>query len=51
MNAGTDFYDVAVDDQRFLMGRRLERDAVGADVQSLILVQNFFEELRERVPN
>ena len=39
-------YDVALDDQRFLMLHRAEV-AVG----ELILVQNFFEELTERVPN
>ena len=48
---GNDFYDVALDDQRFLMGRRLEGDALGGGAPNLILVQNFFEELKERVPN
>ena len=48
---GANYYDVALDDQRFLMGRRLESDALGADAQKLIIVQNFFEELKERVPN
>ncbi len=38
-------YDVTPDDQRFLMLRRVEF-AVG----ELILVQNFFEELRQMVP-
>ncbi len=51
VNAGTDFYDVALDDQRFLMGRRLEVEALGTGAQKLIIIQNFFEELRERVPN
>ena len=48
---GTNFYDVALDDQRFLMGRRLEGDALGGDAPNLILVQNFFEELKRLVPN
>jgi hypothetical protein len=48
---GQDFYDVALDDQRFLMARRLEGDALGGGAPNLILVQNFFEELKERVPN
>ncbi len=47
---GTNFYDVALDDQRFLMGRRLE-GALGEGAPNLILVQNFFEWLKERVPN
>ena len=39
-------YDVTRDGQRFIMLR-----PVGGDVQTkLILVQNFFEELRTRVP-
>ena len=39
------YYDVSPDDQRFLMIRRgeLEQEA------SVILVQNFFEELKEKV--
>jgi len=43
----TDFYDIARDDQRFLMGRL----AAGAspDVFGVVLVQNFFEELIEKV--
>jgi Tol biopolymer transport system component len=43
----TDFYDIAPDDQRFLMGRL----AAGAspDVFGVVLVQNFFEELKARV--
>ena len=39
-------YDVAPEDERFIMIR-----PVGGDVEGrLILVQNFFEELRARVP-
>ena len=41
-------YDVSFDDQRFVM-LRIEDDGSGTD--GLILVQNFFEELKERVPN
>ena len=40
-------YDVTEDDQRFVMIRRQE--AGGA--AELILIQNFFEELKERVGN
>ena len=41
-------YDVALDDERFLMAR-----AYGSDDSSTsaILVLNFFEELKARVPN
>ena len=41
-------YDVSLDDERFLMAR-----PVGADDEPtpVILVQNFFEELKARVPN
>ena len=46
VSLGTDFYDVASDDQRFLMGRGL-----AARAQNLIMVTNFFEELKERVGN
>ena len=40
-------YDVTTDDERFIMMRQ------GGEVDSgkLILVQNFFEELKARVPN
>jgi hypothetical protein len=38
-------YDVSPDDQRFIMLR-----PVGDGGRELILVQNFFEELRARVP-
>ena len=40
-------YDVSSDDQRFIMMRR----AGGTDDAKLILVQNFFEELKRLVPN
>ena len=39
----TDFYDVAPDDQRFLMARRYEEDEAET---SFVLVLNFFEELK-----
>jgi serine/threonine-protein kinase len=44
------WYDVFPDDQRFIMARPL---VIDGDVQEpeLILVQNFFEELKARVPN
>ena len=41
-------YDVTRDDQRFLL---LRVDRTGAADDNLVLVQNFFEELKERVPN
>jgi hypothetical protein len=40
-------YDVAPDDQRFVMIRSLE----GADAGELIVVENFFEELKAKVGN
>ena len=45
MNA--DFYDITADDQRFLMARPLG-NSVGVD-PTLIFVQNWFEELRQRM--
>ena len=45
-----DAYDVAPDDERFLMGRIYQgNEESGAS--SLIMVQNFFEELKRLVPN
>lgn len=44
-NANHRHYDVTADDQRFIMLRRVG----GAGEGELILVQNFFEELRARV--
>ena len=43
---GHPMYDVSPDDQRFVM---LRVGAEGVDDTELILVENFFEELRERV--
>ena len=45
----TDFYDIAPDDQRFLMGRLPGGTISSGD--DFILVQNFFEELRQRMGN
>jgi len=46
---GFDFYDVAPDDERFLMpSPRADVESGGG---SYILVQNFFEELKELVGN
>ena len=50
VNQGTDYHDIGPDDERFLMLRL----SVGGDTGGggrLILVQNWFEELRERVGN
>ena len=44
---GQDFYDVSSDGERFLMVRPFGGDSQG----DLILVQNFFEELKPPVPN
>jgi serine/threonine-protein kinase len=46
------WYDVSPDDQRFLMARPVQfgGDDEGSQIE-LILVQNFFEELKARVPN
>ena len=51
VGAGFDSYDIAPDDQRFLMIRlALTGPSDGGDAR-YILVQNFFEELRERAGN
>ena len=50
LSTAADPFDVALDDQRFLMARSYtERRGPGRP--AYVLVQNFFEELRERVPN
>jgi len=46
---GDDFYDVAPDDQRFLIGRLADGDASQEANRRHVLVLNFFEELRERL--
>ncbi len=47
---GADFYDIAPDDQRFLMAR-LASGLWGSADDRFILVTNWFEELKERVGN
>ncbi|MEE8146092.1 MAG: protein kinase, partial [Longimicrobiales bacterium] len=42
-------YDITLDDQRFLMARVFESDA--EDPQRVVLITNWVEELRQRVPN
>ena len=44
---GNPLYDVTPDDQRFMMLRIMDQ----GDDAELILVQNFFEELKRLVPN
>ena len=48
---GADLYDIAPDDQRFLMLRLALEPTSGAGETKFILVQNFFEELKRLVPN
>lgn len=49
---GHPMYDVTSDGQRFVMLKAAATSrGQTADVGSLVLVQNFFEELKERVPN
>ncbi len=50
-NGGNDFYDVTSDGERFLMVRRYVDAAAETEFTGFVLVQNFFEELRARVPN
>ncbi len=52
VGASRDLYDITPDDQRFVMIRLALAPASGNDGGTrYILVQNFFEELRERVGN
>ncbi len=46
---GYPLYDASPDDQRFLMAQRSGPSNEAA--VELIVVENFFEELKERVPN
>jgi hypothetical protein len=46
----SDFYDITSDDQRFLMVRPYSAEDEGLATK-IILVQNFFEELKRLVPN
>ena len=50
LNEGTDFHDIGPDDERFLM---LRVSGLGGDAGGgrFILVQNWFEELLERMGN
>ena len=45
--SGTAMYDLTLDDQRFVMARI---EDAGFDVE-LVVVQNWFEELRQRMGN
>jgi len=47
---GSTTIDVAPDGERFLMGRSLEAVSDEGDAPRMVLVQNFSEELRRRVP-
>jgi serine/threonine-protein kinase len=49
INTSSGPYDVSSDDQRFLIGRRAIADAQTASEPQLILVQNWYEELRARM--
>ena len=49
VDSNVDFYDVAPNDQGFLMGRRVQSESGASETPELILVQNFFTELRERL--
>ena len=53
LDVSVNFYDVAPDDERFLMGRNFQVDGAedGDGGPTLVLVRNFFEELKERVAN
>ena len=51
LSAGSDFYDIAPDDRQFLMARRCQGDTVLSGDGPKCLVQNFFEELRQVVPD
>ena len=48
---GNDFYDVSSDGERFLMARSYTDDTEEESSPAIILVENFFEELKARVPN
>ncbi len=49
VSPGDNFYDITSDDQRFLMVRPYEGEGEAAATE-VIVVENFFEELKERVP-
>ena len=47
-DGGADYYDVAPDDQRFLLGRLADEPDAGPG--GYVIVLNFFEQLRRLVP-
>jgi len=49
VNPGNNTVSIAPDDQRFLVGRRYEPETIG-EAPMFVLVENFFDELRRRVP-
>ncbi len=51
VRVNSDFYDIDSADERFLMARPYSDGQDGSDGVQLILVQNWFEELRARLPN
>ncbi len=51
IGSGTGSYDVTLDDQRFVMALDLQTQAASGETPDMVLVQNFFEELKARVPN
>jgi len=42
-------FDIASDDERFLLVSFVGRAVTAGDSERVILIQNYFEELRERV--
>ncbi len=51
IDGGLDTYDIGPDDERFLMLRLAQGSGDTGGDSRFILVQNFFEELKERVGN
>ncbi len=51
MYVNADFYDIDLDDGRFLMARPYRDDEEASVSAELVLVQNWFEELRQRMGN
>jgi hypothetical protein len=49
-SGNADFYDISLDDQQFLMGRSASAESIGGSSR-VVVVQNFFEELRQRMGN
>ncbi len=50
-DGGNDFYDVSADGERFLMARAYSSGAEEESAPAIVLVQGFFEVLKERVAN